>query len=92
MVFQWFSMVANHWSDDGMVTIHRSGLFIKAEREIVSMGEEVKKFYLAKVAKLPEEEIVFYEHDLLHLKQPGILGCFEKADIWITGRGLVLEG
>ena len=26
MVFQWFSMVANHWSDDGMVTIHRSGL------------------------------------------------------------------
>ena len=66
--------------------------FIKAEREIVSMGEEVKKSYLAKVAKLPEEEIVFYEHDLLHLKQPGILGCFEKADIWITGRGLVLEG
>jgi hypothetical protein len=56
------------------------------------MGEEVKKSYLAKVAKLPEEEIVFYEHDLLHLKQPGILGCFEKADIWITGRGLVLEG
>ena len=26
MVFQWFPMVANHWSDDGMVTIHRSGL------------------------------------------------------------------
>ena len=26
MVFQWFSMVANHWSNDGMVTIHRSGL------------------------------------------------------------------
>ena len=26
MVFQWFSMVANHWSDNGMVTIHRSGL------------------------------------------------------------------
>ena len=24
--FQWFPMVANHWSDDGMVTIHRSGL------------------------------------------------------------------
>ena len=21
-----FSMVANHWSNDGMVTIHRSGL------------------------------------------------------------------
>ena len=21
-------MVANHWSDDGMVTIHRSGLFL----------------------------------------------------------------
>ena len=28
MVFQWFPMVANHWSDDGMVTIHRSGLFL----------------------------------------------------------------
>ena len=26
MVFQWFPMVANHLSDDGMVTIHRSGL------------------------------------------------------------------
>ena len=26
MVFQWFPMV-DHWSDDGMVTIHRSGLF-----------------------------------------------------------------
>ena len=26
MVFQWFPMLANHWSDDGMVTIHRSGL------------------------------------------------------------------
>ena len=25
MVFQWFPMVANHWSDDGMATIHRSG-------------------------------------------------------------------
>ena len=28
MVFQWFPMVANHWSDDGMVTIHRSGLCV----------------------------------------------------------------
>ena len=28
MVFQWFPMVANHWSNDGMVTIHRSGLFL----------------------------------------------------------------
>jgi len=26
MVFQWFPMVANHWSNDGMVTIHRRGL------------------------------------------------------------------
>ena len=26
MVFQWFPMVAYHWSDDGMVTIHCSGL------------------------------------------------------------------
>ena len=28
MVFQWFSMVANHGSNDGMVTIHRSGLLM----------------------------------------------------------------
>ena len=27
MVFQWFPMVANHWSNDGMVTIHRCGLY-----------------------------------------------------------------
>ena len=26
MFFQWFPMAANHWSDDGMVTIHHSGL------------------------------------------------------------------
>ena len=26
MVFQWFPMVANHWSDDIMVSIYRSGL------------------------------------------------------------------
>ena len=26
MVFQWFPMVGNHWSNDGMVTIHRRGL------------------------------------------------------------------
>ena len=25
MIFQWFPMVANHWSNDGMVTIHRYG-------------------------------------------------------------------
>ena len=28
MVYQWFPMVANHWSNDGMVTIHRYGLFV----------------------------------------------------------------
>ena len=32
MVFQWFPMVANHWSDDGMVMIHRSGLDHLLER------------------------------------------------------------
>ena len=26
VVFQWFPMIANHWSNDGMVTIHRYGL------------------------------------------------------------------
>ena len=29
MVFQWFPMVANHWSNDGMVTIHCYGLLIE---------------------------------------------------------------
>jgi len=28
MVFQWFPMVDNHWSNDGMVTIHRRGLML----------------------------------------------------------------
>ena len=26
MVFQWYYNVANHWSNDGMVTIHHYGL------------------------------------------------------------------
>ena len=26
MFFQWFPMVGNHWSNDGMVMIHRYGL------------------------------------------------------------------
>ena len=26
MEWRWFSMVCNHWSNDGMVTIHRCGL------------------------------------------------------------------
>ena len=44
MVFQWFPMVANHWSDDGMVTIHRSGLVsgqggkMKQTGAILSLG------------------------------------------------------
>ena len=32
MVFQWFPMVANHWSNDGMVKIHRYGLFMSIWR------------------------------------------------------------
>ena len=35
MVFQWFPMVANHWSDNGMVTIHRSGQDTKADRPVI---------------------------------------------------------
>ena len=31
--FQWFPMVANHWSNDGMVTIHRYGLVTKVLTE-----------------------------------------------------------
>ena len=37
MVFQWFPMVANHWSDDGMVTIHRSGLIGGADNSFVTL-------------------------------------------------------
>ena len=33
MVFQWFPMVVNHWSDDGMVTIHHSGLALSLLRD-----------------------------------------------------------
>ena len=54
----------------------------------MSMGEEVKKSYLAKVAKLPEEKIVVYEHDLLHLKQPGYLVVLRKQ----TFRSLYWRG
>ena len=70
-------------------------------RDYVSMGEEVKKFYLAKVAQLPEEEFVLHEHDLfwhgrdgepVPPEAAGLLGRFEKADIWITGRGFVRRG
>ena len=41
MVFQWFPMVANHWSDDGMVTIHRSGLRLLEEWEIQVLPRKV---------------------------------------------------
>ena len=34
MVFQWFPMVANHWSNDGMVTIHRRGLMTRFSCQI----------------------------------------------------------
>ena len=70
-------------------------------RDCVSMGEEVKKFFLAKVAQLPEEEFVLHEHDLfwhgwdgepVPSEAAGLLGRFEKADIWITGRGPVRRG
>ena len=30
MVFQWFPMVANHWSNYGMVMIHHHGLLWNA--------------------------------------------------------------
>ena len=54
MVFQWFPMVANHWSDDGMVTIHRSGLIpvdfksyavvFKGKGLMMVMGDDAKYF------------------------------------------------
>ena len=40
MVFQWFPMVANHWFNDGMVTIHRHGLTtaVYCVKEVVILG------------------------------------------------------
>ena len=45
MGFQWFPMVANNWSDDGMVTIHRSGLLwimaiIKSSTTETALGHQ----------------------------------------------------
>jgi len=37
----------------------------KPEHEIVAMGKELERFYLSKVAKLPEEEFALHEQDLL---------------------------
>ena len=45
MVFQWFPMVANHWSNDGMVTIHRSGLVGQEEVSCKSREEMCTKMY-----------------------------------------------
>ena len=35
MVFQWFPMVANSWSNNGMVTIHRHGLNERLQNRII---------------------------------------------------------
>ena len=37
--WRWFSMVANHWSNDAMVTIHRSSLVAKLEELPVHKSE-----------------------------------------------------
>ena len=34
MEWRWFSMVCNHWSNDGMVTIHRCGLISGASHPV----------------------------------------------------------
>ena len=50
MVFQWFPVVANHWSTDGMVTIHRYGLMnivqtraSKAEEEVAELVTKAQR-------------------------------------------------
>ena len=40
MVFQWFPMVANLWSEDGMVTIHRHGLVVN---KVIALWRKVKQ-------------------------------------------------
>ena len=44
----WFSMVVHHWSDDGMVKYHRTGLFYDMGLVIVyCMGSVNSKIALA---------------------------------------------
>ena len=43
MVFQWFPMVANHRSNDGMVRIHGYGLQRKLETKVSGLTEKQKK-------------------------------------------------
>ena len=56
MVFQWFPMVANHWSEDGMVTIHRSGLNydhqITADAEVKVTGSRGRALKAEKLRKI----------------------------------------
>ena len=45
--FQWFPMVANHWSNDGMVTIHRHGpgsVHLQASVEVAEKSLEPDSF------------------------------------------------
>ena len=51
MVFQWFPMVANHWSYDGMVTIHRSGLF-KTHRLLWFGNVILTRVFISPISKI----------------------------------------
>ena len=52
MVFQWFPMVANHWSNDGMVTIHRYSLWSSAHKLIKKLAHIMKIIQVSPVYKV----------------------------------------
>ena len=45
MEWRWFSMVCNHWSNDGMVTIHRCGLHTDiSARSVTLCSSDLERF------------------------------------------------
>ena len=54
MVFQWFPMVANHRSNDGMVRIHGYGLQRKLETKVSGLTEKQKKDSARQIWSLTE--------------------------------------
>ena len=84
MVFQWFPMVANHWSDDGMVTIHRSGLVLMPRRALPPSTSIIFFAFFVYFAFIPEcphwiewveNEVYMVMIDLLHIEEVMNLNC-----------------
>ena len=79
MVFQWFPMVANHWSDDGMVTIHRSGLVRGVRASVVQWlwwpDKAVKE---AQIASCWSSSPHICTHSCSHILPPSIVGKMRR--------------